>query len=249
MLLKKWNELPREMQCEEVRHYYDKLSQRRVGLAFKRIFDVICAALMLIVLSPVFLVLAVWIALDSKGGVFFKQERVTTCGKSFYILKFRTMVKNAEQLGSLVTVSNDCRITNAGRFLRKSRLDELPQLINVLKGEMSFVGTRPEVRKYVDVYTAEMLATLLLPAGITSQAAIRYKDEDVLLKTAEDVDKVYIENVLPAKMYYNLKEVREFSFWKDIATIFQTVLAVCGLLKDKEPLSVSGETEEETAKV
>ncbi len=234
MLLKKWEQLPQEMQCEEIRPYYSVLSHKRISLIFKRIFDIVCSALMLIVLSPVFLILSIWIALDSKGGVFFKQERVTTYGESFYILKFRTMVKDAERLGSLVTVSNDCRITAAGRFLRKSRLDELPQLINVLKGEMSFVGTRPEVKKYVDAYSKEMLATLLLPAGITSQASIRYKDEDILLKAAENVDETYSRTVLPAKMYYNLREVRNFSFWCDIRTMFSTVLAVCGWLKTEE---------------
>lgn len=226
MLLKKWEQLPSQMQCEEVRPYYAELSHKKGALLCKRLFDIFCSFLMLLFLSPLFLILSVWIALDSKGGVFFKQERITTYGKPFYIIKFRTMVRDAEKLGSLVTVGNDCRITSVGKFLRKYRLDELPQLINVLKGEMSFVGTRPEVKKYVDAYSNEMLATFLLPAGITSRASIRYKDEEMLLKDAKDADEVYINEVLPAKMQYNLKDIREFGFWSDIAVMFETVIAV-----------------------
>ncbi len=238
MLLKKWQELPLAMQCDEVKPYYESLSHKKASLVFKRIFDATVSFLMLIILLPVFLILSLWIVLDSKGGVFYKQERVTAYGKSFYILKFRTMVKNADSQGSLVTVNNDSRITTAGKFLRGCRLDELPQLINVLLGDMSFVGTRPEVKKYVDAYSKEMLATLLLPAGITSKASINYKDEAELLDAADDVDKTYIEQVLPNKMYYNLKEVEEFSFFKDIKTMFQTALAVCGFYKSKEPVLV-----------
>ena len=156
----------------------------------------------------------------------FRQVRITTGGKEFRIFKFRTMVTDAEKLGTQVTVGQDPRITGSGRFLRKLRLDEVPQLFNVLAGDMSFVGTRPEVPRYVEQYTPEMWATLLLPAGITSEASIRYKDEDVLLNGAEDVDRVYVEQVLPEKMKYNLNYLREFSFWKDIAIMFETVIAV-----------------------
>lgn len=236
MLLKPWEELPSVMQQPEVRPYYEKLSKRRASLVLKRCFDIVVSSFMLVILSPIFIIISLWIVIDSKGGVFYRQERITTYGENFYIFKFRTMVQNADKIGSLVTVNNDSRVTRAGKFLRGLRLDELPQLINVLLGDMTFVGTRPEVRKYVDAYSPEMLATLLLPAGVTSKASIHYKDEAELLNSAEDVDETYVEEVLPGKMYYNLKEVEEFSFAGDIKTMFQTVFAVLGLLKTEEPL-------------
>ena len=178
------------------------------------------------VLSPVLLVLAICIKLDSPGTVFFRQVRVTQYGREFRIFKFRTMVQDAPKLGSAVTVKNDMRITRMGRLLRGCRLDELPQLINILKGEMSFVGTRPEVPKYVSQYTPEMMATLLLPAGVTSEASIQYKDEDRLLDGASDPDKTYVEQVLPGKMAYNLQSLRDFSFWGEWKTMLHTVTAV-----------------------
>ena len=227
MLLKKWEQLPYEMQLVEVRKYYDILKKKQVSLAFKRVFDVILSSIMLIALSPVFLVLTIAIKIDSKGPVFYRQERVTQYNQKFYIFKFRTMVQNADK-GSLVTVSNDARITKIGRIIRKFRLDEISQLINVLNGDMTFVGTRPEVPKYIERYTPEMMATLLLPAGVTSLASILYKDEAKLLDAADDTDKVYIEKVLPGKMYYNLKSIENFSFWGDIRIMFMTVFAVCG---------------------
>ena len=156
------------------------------------------------------------------------QERVTTYGKHFMIHKFRTMVDKADKMGSAVTVRNDLRVTEVGKKLRNLRLDELPQLFDVLSGNMSFVGTRPEVTKYVDKYEPEYMATLLLPAGITSEASIRYKDEYELLSAADDVDRVYMEEVLPEKMKWNLKSVKEFSLGSEIATMFRTVLAVLG---------------------
>lgn len=229
MMLKKWEKLPSSMRYDEIKPYYDTLSHKKISLIFKRIFDIVVSFLMLFILLPVFLVLSLWIVLDSKGGVFYRQERVTTYGKTFRIFKFRTMVKNADKIGTLVTVDNDNRITTAGKFLRGCRLDELPQLINVLVGDMSFVGTRPEVKKYVDFYSPEMKATLLLPAGITSQASILYKDEAELLDASENPDATYIDKVLPEKMYYNLKEIKEFSFSNDIKTMFMTALAVCGI--------------------
>ena len=182
---------------------------------------------MLIVLSPLFLVLAIAIKIDSKGPVFYRQERVTQYGKRFRIFKFRSMVVDADK-GSQVTVDQDSRITRMGRLIRKCRLDEVSQLIDVFRGTMTFVGTRPEVPKYVAEYTPEMTATLLLPAGVTSLASIYYKDEAELLNGAEDTDKVYIEKILPAKMYYNLKAIGRFGFWRDIKTIFMTVFAVLG---------------------
>ena len=232
MVLRKWEDLPKFMQRREVREYYDILDKKRFGLKCKRVFDVVLSAIMLVILSPVFIILAIAIKLDSPGPVFYKQERITQYGKKFRIYKFRTMVNNADKLGSQVTVSNDSRITKVGAKIRDYRLDEIGQLINVLKGEMSFVGTRPEVMKYVKGYTPEMLATLLMPAGITSEAAIRYKDENKLLNAADDVDKVYIEEILPAKMVWNLESVRRFRFLREILTMFRTVLAVLG--KDYE---------------
>ncbi len=226
MILKKWEQLPDNMRIQQVEAYYTILRKKRAGLAAKRLFDIVVSLLMILLLSPLMLVIAIWIKCDSKGPVMFRQVRITTGGKEFRIFKFRTMVTDAEKLGTQVTVGQDPRITGSGHFLRKLRLDEVPQLFNVLAGDMSFVGTRPEVPRYVEQYTPEMWATLLLPAGITSEASIRYKDEDALLNGAEDVDRVYVEQVLPEKMKYNLNYLREFSFWKDIAIMFETVIAV-----------------------
>ena len=227
MLICKWEKLPAEMQTDEVRKYYDILRKKNFSLFWKRVFDIFVSALMLIVLSPLFLVLAIAIKIDSKGPVFYRQERVTQYGKHFRIFKFRSMVVNADK-GSQVTVDQDSRITRMGRLIRKCRLDEVSQLIDVFRGTMTFVGTRPEVPKYVSEYTPEMMATLLLPAGVTSLASIYYKDEAELLNGAEDTDKVYIEKILPAKMYYNLKAIEKFGFWRDVKTMFMTVFAVLG---------------------
>lgn len=227
MLICRWEKLPAEMQTDEVRKYYDILRKKNFSLFWKRVFDIFVSALMLIVLSPLFLVLAIAIKIDSKGPVFYRQERVTQYGKHFRIFKFRSMVVNADK-GSLVTVDQDSRVTKVGRFIRKCRLDEVCQLIDIFRGTMTFVGTRPEVPKYVSEYTPKMMATLLLPAGVTSLASIYYKDEAELLNGAEDTDKVYIEKILPAKMYYNLKAIEKFGFWRDIKTMFMTVFAVCG---------------------
>ncbi len=228
MILKKWEELPKELQREEVRPYYEILSRKRGSLVCKRIFDVVVSAIMLFLLSPLFLLLAIAIKLDSPGPVFYRQVRVTQYGREFRIFKFRSMVANADQMGTQVTVGNDNRITRMGKLVRKCRLDEICQLIDILRGTMTFVGTRPEVPKYVAGYTPEMMATLLLPAGVTSEASIRYKDEDELLESAADVDAVYVQKILPDKMRYNLQSIREFSFWADIRTMFRTVLAVLG---------------------
>jgi len=226
MIWKSWQELPDDMRCEAIRPYYDILASKHRDLMIKSVFDRLMAAILLVVLSPIFLLLAVWIKLDSEGPVFFRQERVTQYGKSFRIYKFRTMVQNAEQLGTQVTSKDDMRVTSVGQALRKCRLDELPQLINILEGTMSFVGTRPEVPRYVAAYTDEMKATLLLPAGVTSVASIRYKDEDTLLDAADDVDDCYIHNVLPAKMEWNLRSLKEFSFIGELKVMVETVLAV-----------------------
>lgn len=228
MTVKKWEKLPPEFQTEEVRPYYEILRKKQVSLMAKRGFDVVVSALMLAVLSPVFLVLAVAIKLDSPGPVFYRQVRVTQYGKQFRIFKFRSMVCNADKIGAQVTVGNDSRITRVGRVIRSCRLDEICQLIDIFRGTMTFVGTRPEVPKYVAAYTPEMMATLLLPAGVTSEASIRYKDESALLDGAEDVDEVYIHQVLPGKMGYNLDAIRNFGFWSDIRTMLRTVKAVLG---------------------
>ena len=228
MILKKWEDLPEQLRTDAVRPYYDLLARRRGSLLLKRSFDVIVSSLMLVVLSPLFLILAVAIKCDSPGPVFYRQVRVTQYGKEFCIFKFRSMVQGADRRGSLVTVSGDSRITRVGRFIRRCRLDELCQLIDVFRGTMTFVGTRPEVPKYVAAYTPEMMATLLLPAGITSEASILYKDEADLLDAAADVDAVYIHEVLPGKMKYNLEALKNFSFLSDIKTMFRTVFAVLG---------------------
>jgi len=228
MGLKNWEDLPQIMQNPQVRPYYDILKKHSFSLLVKRVFDVVCALIAIIVLSPVMLLVALAVALDSPGGVFFRQERVTAYGRKFRIWKFRSMVSNAEQKGSLVTVQNDSRVTRVGKVIRRFRLDEIPQLFNILAGDMTFVGVRPEIAKYVDRYTPEMYATLLLPAGVTSEASIRYKDEDSILSKQEDPDELYIQKVLPGKMYYNLKAIRQFSLWADCLTLVRTVLAVCG---------------------
>ncbi len=228
MILKKWEELPPKMQTDEIRRYYEILKKKKMSLFFKRVFDVLVSFVMLLVLSPVFIVLAIAIKLESKGPVFYRQERVTQYGKTFKIFKFRTMVQNADKIGAQVTVGNDARITRVGKVIRKLRLDEISQLIDVFRGTMTFVGTRPEVPRYVAHYTDEMMATLLLPAGVTSIASIYYKDEDKLLEGAEDPNRVYVEDVLPDKMYYNLKAIENFSFFGDVKVMFMTVFAVLG---------------------
>lgn len=225
-MLKNWNELPEYMRTDEVRPYYDLLQKKRLSLFLKRVFDIVVSLIMIILCSPILLIISILIVKDSKGGVFYRQERVTQYGRVFRIFKFRTMVKNADQIGTQVTVSNDSRITKIGSKLRNCRLDELPQLFNIFIGDMTFVGTRPESVHYVKSYTNEMYATLLLPAGVTSEASIQYKDEADLLNQADDVDSVYINEILPEKMKYNLNSIKEFSFFKEIATILRTVFAV-----------------------
>ena len=224
--MRKWNDLPKEMQVEQVKKYYEILQCHKGSLLAKRTFDIIVASLLVVILSPILLLLSILIKIDSPGPVMFRQVIVTTYGNPCRIFKFRTMVNNADKIGTQVTTKGDSRVTRMGKMLRGCRLDELPQLFNVLKGEMSFVGTRPEVEKYVAHYTDEMKATLLMPAGITSRASIEYKDEERLLESAENADEVYIHQVLPEKMKYNLRAIEKFSFWDDIKTMFATVIAV-----------------------
>lgn len=231
-MLKKWETLPDYMKNDEVRVYYETLQKKKVSMFLKRVMDLVGGLILLILLAIPMIVISIMIKLDSDGPVFYRQERVTTYGKHFKIHKFRTMVSNADKIGSTVTVGNDSRITKVGAKLRGCRLDELPQVLDLISGNMSFVGTRPEAVKYVEQYKPEYMATLLLPAGITSEASIRYKDEAELLDASSDVDKTYIEEVLPGKMKYNLDSIKNFSFFGDIATMFRTVLAVLG--KDYE---------------
>lgn len=225
-ILPKWEDLPDDLRKDVIRPYYDALNRHKAGLFFKRVFDVFASLCLIILLGIPMLIIAIMIKSDSKGPVFFRQERVTTYGARFRIHKFRTMVNNADKIGTSVTVDNDVRITRVGAKLRDHRLDEFPQVFDVLAGTMSFVGTRPEVVKYVDRYTDEMNATLLMPAGITSIASIEYKDEAELLEKAEDADEVYVKDILPEKMKYNLKSVKDFGFFKDIGVLFKTVAAV-----------------------
>lgn len=226
MQFRDWDDIPEFMQNEAVRKYYDILQKRRFSLVLKRFFDIVLSIFMIIIFIPVFVVISVWIKTDSEGPVFYRQERITQYGKIFRIFKFRTMVINADKIGTLVTAQNDIRITKVGRKIRKIKLDEIPQLFNILIGDMSFVGTRPEVKKYVDVYTDEMKATLLLPAGVTSMASIAYKDEDNVLKAAVDVDEVYRKEILPQKMDWNLDEIRKFSLFHEIKIMLKTVISV-----------------------
>lgn len=226
MRLLPWDQLPTEFRTDAVRPYYESLAGKRGQLIAKRCFDVVLSALLLVLLSPVFLVLAIAIKADSPGPVFYRQERVTQYGKRFRIFKFRTMCNNADKIGSAVTTGCDARVTRVGAKIRDYRLDEISQLIDVLRGTMTFVGTRPEVPKYVADYTPEMMATLLLPAGVTSTASIRFKNEAELLNSADDVDEVYVQDVLPKKMQYNLQDVMDFSLPHDVSIMFETVGAV-----------------------
>lgn len=222
--------IDKRFETEIVKKYREEIKNKRVSLFLKLFLDKVLALVLLIPLSPIILAIAIWIKLDSEGPVFYRQERITTYGRPFRIFKFRTMVKDADKLGAAVTEHNDPRISRAGNKLRKVRLDELPQLFNVLLGDMSFVGVRPEVAKYVNRYTDEMNATLLLPAGITSPASIEYKDEDEVIEkfkgTGRSIDDIYIEEVLPDKMKYNLEYIKNFSIINDIKIMIQTALAV-----------------------
>ena len=226
MSLRRWEDLPAELRTEAVRPYYEYLDRKRFSLGCKRVFDVCASLILLSLIWPVFVILAAAVKLDSPGPVFYRQERVTRYGRVFRIHKFRSMCDGADRRGALVTVGQDARVTRVGRMIRACRLDETAQLIDVLKGDMSFVGTRPEVPKYVSAYTDEMRATLLLPAGVTSEASIRFKDEAALLDGAADPDEAYINLVLPGKMAINLRAVAEYGFWKEIGVLFRTVAAV-----------------------
>lgn len=214
------------MKNEKVREYYNILQSKKYSLIFKRIFDLIFSIFFALISSPLMLIVAVIIKLDSPGKIIFKQKRVTEGGRVFEIFKFRTMVENAEKLGAQVTTGEDLRITKCGKWLRKLRIDEFPQIFNIIKGDLSFVGPRPEVVRYVKEYTPEMLATLLIPAGVTSTASILYKDEAKLLENAKNPDEVYIQEILPEKMKYNLDYIKKFGIIYDFKVIIKTVIAV-----------------------
>lgn len=226
MFLREWNDLPNFMKCKEVRPYYEGLRRRKFQLILKRLFDLLMAIVMITFFSIPMIIVAIIIKMDSQGPIFFRQERVTIYGEIFKIHKFRTMVNGAEKLGSGVTVKVDPRVTKVGRVLRKYRIDEIPQLIDIILGKMSFVGTRPEIPKYVKKYSKEMYATLLMPAGITSEASIRFKDESELLNGAEDIDKLYEVQILPEKMKWNLKQIKNYSLLGDGLTLLRTVVAI-----------------------
>lgn len=226
MKLKSWNDLPDNMRNDTVRKYYNILAKKRGYLRLKRGFDIVVSLIMLIVLLIPMGIIAIMIKVDSKGPVFFRQERVTQYGRVFKIFKFRTMVNNASKLGTAVTVQGDSRITRTGKMLRKLRLDEFPQLFNILSGDMTLVGTRPEVVKYVNRYTSQMMATLLLPAGLTSATSIAYKDEDKLLADAKDADETYVNEVLPAKMKYNLDSLKKTGLLYDMSVLWNTFVSV-----------------------
>ncbi len=228
MMLCKWDNLPESMRIPEVSKYFDILKHKRASLMIKRLFDLIVSIILLIILSPLFLIIAVAIKIDSPGPIFYRQSRITKYGVEFKIHKFRSMVKEADQNGTLVTLLDDNRITKVGTFIRKFRLDEISQLLDVIQGTMSLVGTRPEVPKYVASYSPEMRATLLMPAGVTSLSAIYFSQEAKLLSEAEDPDKVYVEDILPVKMKFNLESIEKFSFWRDIKILFMTLFLICG---------------------
>ena len=218
--------LPKNMKNKYTKEYIGLLEKRRLSLCAKRVFDMVVSLLILLVLSPLLLLLALAVKLDSRGPVFYRQVRVGRYNEDFKIFKFRTMVQDADKIGPPLTVGDDPRVTRVGRLIRKLRLDEFSQLLNVLGGSMSLVGPRPEVRKYVDVYTPEYMATLLIRPGITATSSIAFKDEDSLLNAAEDPEKVYVEQILPPKMAYNLAYMKKISLLNDIKIMFQTVGAV-----------------------
>lgn len=229
-MLKHWEQLPESMQTEAVRPYYERLRKREGALRRKRLFDLCGSLVLTVLLSPVMLVIAILIKAEDGGTVFFRQERVTTYGRVFRIFKFRTMIVDADKKGPLVTGKADSRITKVGSKLRHLRLDELPQVLNIVTGDMSFVGTRPEVKKYVEQYTEEMKATLLLPAGVTSLASIAFKEEDEMIahyaELGESTDEAYRNHILPRKMRYNLDYLKKAGVAQDLRIMIKTVLEV-----------------------
>lgn len=228
MLIKKWEKLPAELQIDEVKPYYEILRKKNFSLFWKRVFDITVSGIVLLLILPFFLIISLAIVIDSRGPVFYRQERVTQYGKHFRIFKFRSMVVDADKKGTLVTTGNDARVTRVGKFIRKCKIDEMSQLIDIFRGTMTFIGTRPEVPKYVNQYKAEYMATLLLPAGVSSMASIMFKDENDMLKDSENADDIYINQILPIKMKYNLSDIKKYGFWRDIKICFMTIFGVLG---------------------
>ena len=222
----RYEDLPTSMKKKKVKEYFDLLQKRRFALGSKRVFDIVVSLLILAVCSPFFLILAAAIKIDSRGPVFYRQVRVGRYDEDFRIFKFRTMVANADKIGLSLTTGNDPRITRVGRLIRKCRLDEFSQLLNVLCGDMSLVGPRPEVRKYVEAYKPEYMAKLLVRPGITATSSIAFRNEDELLGQGGDPEKIYIEKILPGKMALNLEYLRRISVFGDIKIMVQTVFAV-----------------------
>ena len=223
MRIRKWDELPKWMQIPEVEKYYAYLEKKRFSLRIKRLFDIFLSLILLLVLSPLLILISILVVIDSRGGAFFRQKRVTAYGKVFMIHKFRTMKKGAESEGSILARDFDDRITRTGRVLRKYRLDELPQLIDVLRGDMSFVGPRPQSVRFVKHFSREARAVFLLPAGITSETTLQYMDEGKLLKDAVDIDEAYIRDILPEKMSIQLDEMMHFSLLHDLKAMLHTI--------------------------
>jgi len=223
MLTSSYEKLPECMKNEVVFSYYEMLYEKRVALFFKRFFDIILSLILIVILLPLIIVIAILIKLDSKGPIFYTQTRITKNLKEFHIVKFRTMYHNTNANDEMLTLASDNRITRVGTKLRKLRLDEIPQLFNILLGSMSFVGTRPEVVKYVKNYTPEMMATLLLVAGLTSKASILFRNESELLVSKSDIDRVYLKEILPTKMIHNLEYLRDYRFINDLKILFQTL--------------------------
>ncbi len=221
-----YSQFPESIKNEYTERYWRMLESHKFTLICKRVFDVVVSAVILLILSPLLLVLALAVKLDSPGPVFYKQTRVGRYNKEFKIYKFRTMVQDADKIGPPLTMGKDPRITRVGSIIRKLRLDEFSQLLNVLNGTMSLVGPRPEVRRYVDAYTPEDMATLLIRPGITAPSSIAFKDEDRLLKRGGDPEKIYKEKILPPKMKLNLNYMKDISVGNDIKIMFQTVAAV-----------------------
>lgn len=189
----------------------------------KRLFDITASFFGILILSPLFIFISLWVGLSSKGGVFYKQIRVGKNNKDFKLYKFRSMRVNSDKQGLLTVGSKDSRITKAGYFIRKYKIDELPQLINVLKGDMSFVGPRPEVRRYVDLYSEEQMKVLSVRPGITDPASIKYRNENDILSSASNPEQYYIQNIMPDKLKINIDYINTQTFFKDIKIIFQTI--------------------------
>jgi lipopolysaccharide/colanic/teichoic acid biosynthesis glycosyltransferase len=221
-----YDQLPKNMKNPITRVYWDILAKKRGTMAGKRAFDVICSVLLLLLLSPFMLILAAAIKFDSPGPVFYRQMRVGKYGHDFKIYKFRTMVQNAEKIGPPLTTGKDPRITRIGLLIRRLRLDEFSQLLNVLNGSMSLVGPRPEVRRYVEQYSPEYMATLLVRPGITAPASIAFRDEAKILKAGENPEKTYVAKILPPKMAMDLDYIKHISVWNDVRIIFRTVITV-----------------------